>query len=229
MPLVDQLRELDTPSVSDALDALGLSGAVPGLQALSVHRRIAGRAQTVQLAHAEDVPPDPPGTSKRHLCTAAVAASGKGDVIVVAHPGDRAAGWGGLLTRAAHLRGVEGTLVDGPARDVDESRELGYAVYARSATPVTARGRIAELAWNTPVEFGGVTVSPGDLVLADGSGVVFVPAGRAEEIVAKARSLAAREAAMARDLDAGHPVTEVMGRSYEELAGQGVTGSDSDR
>jgi len=222
MSLVDHLRALDTPSVSDALDALGLSGAVPGLQALGARRRIAGPVVTVQLAYAEDVPPATPGAPKRHLCTAAVAASSPGDVIVVAHPGDRAAGWGGLLTRAAQLRGVEGTLVDGPARDVDESRELGYPVYARTATPVTARGRIAELRWNAPVSFGGVTVRPGDLVLADGSGVVFVPADRADDVVAKACALADREAAMARDLQAGHPVTEVMGRTYEQLAGQGI-------
>ena len=68
---------------------------------------------------------------------------------------------------------------------------------------------------NGPVCIGGVTVNPGDLVIADGSGVVFIPAARAAEVIAAAERIAGREAGMAKDLLAGRPVTEVMGRDYE--------------
>src|SRR5207237_928779 len=84
---------------------------------------------------------------------------------------------------------------DGACRDVDEARDLGFPVYARSATPRTARGRIVEQSFNTPVRFGGVTVEPGDLVLADWTGAVFLPSARAEEGVTLAAQLAAREVA----------------------------------
>ena len=94
-------------------------------------------------------------------------------MIVVGHPGGAAAGWGGILSLAAHLRGVEGVVVDGPARDIDEAAALGYAVFARSATPVTARGEWPS-GWNVPVTVGVITVAPGDLVLGDRHGVVFV-------------------------------------------------------
>lgn len=212
-----QLRELDTCALSDALDALGLPGAVADLVALSGDAPIVGRAVTVELVRADSGP-----ASSRHLATAAVATSGPEEVIVVAHPGVACAGWGGLLTKAASLRGIAGTLVDGPVRDVDESRELGYAVHARSATPVTARGRIVEGSWGEPITFADVPVDTGDLVRADGSGIVFIPIDRAGEVISRATEFAAREAAMSAALDAGEVITSVMGLSYETLAGKGI-------
>jgi 4-hydroxy-4-methyl-2-oxoglutarate aldolase len=72
-------------------------------------------------------------------------------------------------------------------------------------------------AWNEPVTIGDVAVAPGDLVLADGSGIVFLPAAYAEEIIAAAEQIAAQEQAMAQALRAGRSITQAMGTSYEEL------------
>jgi 4-hydroxy-4-methyl-2-oxoglutarate aldolase len=211
--LIERLRKLDTCVVSDALDQLKLPGTVIGLRAVSVPRRIAGRAVTVQLTKANGQAPS------RHLCTAAVDASGPGDVIVVAHEGRiDVAGWGGILSLGATTREIEGVVVDGACRDIDESTELALPVYARATVPVTARGRIVEKSWNEPIKVDGVTVAPGDLVVADGSGVVFVAAGQAEAVVGVAETIARREAAMAEAVRAGQPLTEVMNRSYEQLA-----------
>ncbi|ASN53374.1 dimethylmenaquinone methyltransferase [Sinomonas sp. R1AF57] len=214
---IAQLRELDTCVVSDALDALGLPGAVSDLIRLSGDAPVVGRAVTVDLVSAEQGPAAP---STRHLATAAVATSGPEEVIVVAHPGLPCAGWGGLLTKAASLRGIAGTLVDGPVRDVDESRALGYSILGRSATPVTARGRLVEDSWSETITFAGVRVATGDLVRADGSGIVFIPFDRAAEVIERARQFAARESAMSAALDQGEVITAVMGASYEELAGR---------
>lgn len=211
--LIERLRKLDTCVVSDALDQLKLPGTVIGVRAVSVPRRIAGRAVTVQLTKANGQAPS------RHLCTAAVDASGPGDVIVVAH--ERrvdVAGWGGILSLGATTREIEGVVVDGACRDIDESTELALPVYARATVPVTARGRIVEKSWNEPITVDGVTVAPGDLVVADGSGVVLVAAGQAEAVVGVAETIARREAAMAEAVRAGQPLAEVMNRSYEQLA-----------
>ena len=210
--IVDRLRQIDTCAVSDALDALGLKGTVIGIKPISVLRRVSGRVQTVKLDHAsENVP-------KVHLCSAAVDAAESGDVIVVEnHAREDAAGWGGILSTAAAHKGLSATIVDGPVRDADESRDVDYPVFARSAIPFTARGRIAEHAWNIPVDIGGVTVNPGDLVLADGSGVVFVDQNREEDIVAKAEEIAAKEAAMAAAVRQGKKVSDVMGGDYENM------------
>ena len=208
----ERLRNIDTCAVSDALDALGLKGTVMGLGSISVLKRIAGRVQTVKLGEAR---PDIP---KKHLCSSAGDAAEPGDVIVVEnHATDIAAGWGGILSTAAAAKGLSGTIVDGPARDADESRDVDFPVFARAATPFTARGRIAEHDWNIQIDVGGVAVNPGDLVLADGSGVVFVPKAFEAEIIDKAEEIQAKEAAMAAAVKEGKPVSDVMGGDYENM------------
>lgn len=207
------LRGLDTCAVSDALDKLGLNGAILGLRPLWDCPRIVGRAVTVRL-----VATDGRATPSRHLGTAAVEAAGPGDVIVVDHRGRcDVAGWGGILSLAARRRAIEGVVVDGACRDVDEAREHRFPLYARAGVPRTARGRIVEAGFNEPVELCAVVVRPGDLVIADGSGVVAIPAAREAEVLAVAAGIAARERAMADAVNAGRSITEVMGGDYESM------------
>jgi 4-hydroxy-4-methyl-2-oxoglutarate aldolase len=219
--LTQRLRKLDACAVSDALDRLGVQGVVLGIRPMGPRRRIAGRAVTVRLELASEqrrAELAKRGEHPRHLCTAAVDASGPGDVIVVANEGrSDAAGWGGTLSLGATVRGIEGVIVDGACRDVDEAFDHNFAVYASFAVPLTARGRIMETGWNEPVPFGGLTVSPGDLVIADSSGVVFVLAARAEEVLATAEEIVAREQAMAEAARDKKPMSEVMGANYERL------------
>src|SRR5205807_1919017 len=120
----------------------------------------------------------------RHLGTGAIEAGGPGSVIVIEHH-DRedAAGWGGILSLAAKLKGIEGVIVDGTCRDVDDSRDAGFPVFARAATPMTARGRVVEASMGEPIRVADLHVADGDYVVADWSGAVFVPADRAEEII----------------------------------------------
>jgi 4-hydroxy-4-methyl-2-oxoglutarate aldolase len=210
--LVQRMKALDTSAVSDALDRLKLPGAVTCLKALSGARRIAGSAITVQLERAEG------RTTTHHLCTAAVDASGPGWVVVIAHNGCiDVAGWGGILSLGAVRRGVEGVVIDGACRDLDESRELDLPLYGRNAVPVTARSRIIETAWNKPVQIAGCTVAPNDLVIADASGVVFIPQERATEVIAFAEQVMARERLMMEAVRTGKSMVEVMGTNYETL------------
>jgi 4-hydroxy-4-methyl-2-oxoglutarate aldolase len=196
------------------MDQLGLAGVADGLRGLTVVRRVTGPVVTVQLGPAGGAS----SRSGRHLGTAAIDAAQPGDVIVVAAGGRTdAAGWGGILSLASVARQVGGVIVDGACRDVDESTELGLPVYALAATPRTARGRQAEIGGDVPVLIAGITVDPGDLVIADGSGVVFLPASRAAEIIAAAERIAAREAAMAGRIRAGESASEVLSADYEYL------------
>ncbi|WP_117000309.1 RraA family protein [Desertimonas flava] len=207
-----RLERLDSCAVADAGDALGITTWVPGLAPRSGQPRMVGRCVTVQLGAPTEV-----GAS-RHLGTGAVEASGPGDVIVVAHQARTdCAGWGGNLSRAAKQLGLEGTIVHGAVRDVDEAEAIGYSVFASAVTPVTARGRAHEHAWGQAVELGGVVVANGDWVLADRSGVVFLAADRVDELLGRAEVIAEREAAMAAEIDAGAPVSSVMGASYETM------------
>lgn len=207
-----RLEALDTPTLSDALDSLGRPGAITGIAPLTVKRRVAGAVRTVRLGAPQ------PNLPKRHLGADAIMAAAAGEIIVVEHRGRLdVSGWGGLLSRGAIARKIGAVLVDGVVRDIDEAAEIGFPVYARGAVPVTARGRVAELASGEPITFAGLLVTPGDWVLADGSGVVFVEQQAITEVLIVAERIFAREQLMARDIDGGRPITEVMGANYEDM------------
>ncbi len=211
-----RLGRLDSCVLSDALDRIGLKGVAAGLARLSGDRPVFGPVLTMRLGPADGRP------SERHLGTRAVEAAAPGDVILVEHH-SRAdcAGWGGILSCAAHHQGVAGVVVDGMCRDLDESRQLGFAVFARGAVPTTARGRVIEIAFGEPVTIGGIPAAPGDWFFGDGSGALLLPAGRVDEIVAIAEGLMAREAAMIAAVRAGLPVGQVMAGNYERMLEDG--------
>lgn len=212
---ISRLEALDACAISDALDSLGVAGAVNGLLRRSTNKRIAGRVQTLRLSSN---PPE--GGSRHHLGTRSIEAALTTDVIVVEqHTGIPCACWGGVLANAALKKGVRGVVADGPVRDVDEYEEIGFPVFSRSTTPVTARGRIYEQSFNEPISVGEIEVAPGDFVIADGSGVVFVADTAIDDVLAKAEVIAEKERLMTRDVHAGTAVTLVMGTDYETMLG----------
>jgi regulator of RNase E activity RraA len=203
--LVSRLAKLDTCAASDALDRLGLRGATIGIRPVWPCARIVGRAVTCKIK--------PAGLekSKVHLGTPAIEAAKESDIIVVDNGGrPDVSAWGGLLSLASKQKKLSGVVIDGACRDVDESRDVGFPVYARAVVPVTARGRIMQDSINQEIQCGGVQVHPGDLVIADGSGVVIIPSSRAAEVVAEAEKIAAHEAKMADAVRSGRSVVEVM-------------------
>ena len=216
-PHVQRLRRLDACAVSDALDKLGLAGAVTGLPQRSGDGRVAGRAVTMKVGPGQP-PPGPP----KHLGCSAIELAGPDDVIVVEQRSGIEAGcWGGLLTLGAKVGSVAGVVADGPLRDVDEAIAYGFPVWSRSLTSRTARGRVVELGTQVPVQLGDaqgeVTVHPGDYVLADRSAVIVIAAADIERVLDAAEAIVAREAAMAKAILAGTPIGQVMGGAYEHM------------
>ncbi len=100
---------------------------------------------------------------------------------------------------------------------IDEYEEIGFPVFSRFTTARTARGRVWEQDFGIPVQVGDSIVSPGDYVIADGSGVVFVTADKIEAVLAVAETVAEKERLMTQDVLAGKPVSVVMGTSYETM------------
>jgi regulator of RNase E activity RraA len=204
--LLERLARLDCCAVSDALDALGLPGATTGVGRLwPVEHALAGVARTVTAG------PKTQGGPAAHIAASAIDSASEGDVIVVANGGRLDVScWGGILTRAARYRGIRGVVIDGACRDIAEGEQLGFPVFGRAVVPVSARGRIVQVAAGDPVDFAGVRVEQGDLVLADRDGVVFIPRERAADVIAFAGRVVAREEQMAAAVLAGEPVTAVM-------------------
>lgn len=205
------LRRAGASTASDAFDALGLTAAVAELRPVATRAAVAGPVVTTRLGQ-EERPRGP------HLGTRAIDAAAPGSVVVVASGGITHAGsWGGLLTRAAVAKGLAGAVVDGAARDVDEAAALGFPVFAWATTVRSARGRLFEHSFNEPVEVGSARVEPGDWVVADATGVVFIAAAQLDAVVAKVNELMAREAAIADALTRGVAAQEALGRNYEEM------------
>jgi 4-hydroxy-4-methyl-2-oxoglutarate aldolase len=210
---VRRLRRLDCCAVSDALDQFNVAGVVSGLLHRSGASRLAGRVVTVKLGIG-----DPPPGPKRHLGCTAIEQSGADDVIVIEQRTGLDCGcWGGLLSLAAKRRGIAGVIADGPVRDVDEALAMEFALFSRSLTARTARGRIVEEGTNLAVRIGGIEVHSGDYVVADRSGVAFIRAENILPLLEAAERIAARESAMAQAILAGNPVSEVMGAPYEQM------------
>src|SRR5688572_11882497 len=171
--IIERLATLDTCSVSDGLDSMKLAGATCGVPPQWHSPRIIGRPVTVKIKAVGVQQPT------QHLGTPAIEAAQPGDIIVIDNGGQRQfSTWVGLLSLSAKLKGLSGSVIDGACRDIDEARDLEFPVYARGVVPMTARGRVMQESFNQEIQFAGVQVHPGDLVIADGSGVVFIPRDR---------------------------------------------------
>ena len=188
-----------------------------GLRPMWPCPRIAGRVITVRLRRAEpgEHAPAPPG-HRGHR------GGRPGQVIVIEHHDrDDAAGWGGILSLAARIEGHRRRhRRRHRAATSTTAATPSFPVYARAATPMTARGRIVEASMGEPIRVGDLTCRARRLRdrRLERRGVRRRPT-RAEEVIATAEALAAREAQMADAVRAGKSVVEVMGANYESMLG----------
>lgn len=203
--LLDRLASLDTNTVSDALDFLGLPGATVGLRPLWDCPKMTGRASTIQLGPKTDAKPTV------HLISPVVDAVTTADrVLVIAGGAQGISCWGDILANAARARRIRGSVIDGLSRDIEGSESIGYPVYGRGVTMISARNRVVQIDSGKPVQMAGVTVHEDDFVIADRCGTVFVPAARIEAVLDLAERIARRQDGMVAAVRAGRSVAEVM-------------------
>lgn len=188
-------REVAVASVTDALDrVLKAPGYMSSAIKAIAPARIAGPAVTVlERESMESAPPV-------HALQAIDQAEAGSIVVIGTVEGPGAHGevafWGGLMTAGAQASGVAGAVVDAGVRDVDEAREAGFPVFARSTVPSTTVGRYVTVDHGVSVVCGGVRVEPDDIVVGDGDGVAVVPRARAAEVLEIAREIEATEREM---------------------------------
>jgi 4-hydroxy-4-methyl-2-oxoglutarate aldolase len=194
--LVAGFKETYPASVSDAVELVtGKSGTMGHDVKLVTGKPMVGRAVTSLSKPAPPEASTPALATKHSVEMIDAARPGEVGVIVMEGTLDIAA-MGNLMGTAATVRGMAGMVLDGAIRDIWDIRRMGLTVYARSATPATAVGHHATVARNVPVQCAGVTVRPGDIIVADDDGVVVVPQERAEEVLKKAREIDDRERGM---------------------------------
>ena len=192
-----------TGTTSDALDELGIAGAVPAshLRATDPGARIAGQAITVLNRRLEA-----PTSVSRLAEIEAHNLAEPGDVLVIQGVAGISS-MGGISASVGRRQGEAGAIVDGAVRDIDHSRRIGYPVWSTGASPITGKWRIETVSVNRPVGIAGVEVHPGDLVAADECGVCFVPFARAAEALAVAQRLARSEKERLAKLAEGIPLS----------------------
>ena len=112
---------------------------------------------------------------------------------------------------------MQGVIVNGAFRDFQECEKLNFPVFAKGSTAVTARGRIEEVSVDEQIDICGVKVNSGDYVIADESGVIFIPKERSTEIIAKAEEIVKREDAIINQLSSGGSISEILGEKFENM------------
>lgn len=182
----ERFLQLDTTAVSDATG--GHTNLDARIKPLSDHFKIAGRAVTVRLPDGEN-----------GAVLEAISQAKKGDILVIDAKGNtNRAVAGDFVASLAKGVGVQGFVVNGVIRDIAAIRELDFPVFSLGTT-VAAGNKHGGGAVNVPVAVGGVTVHPGDMIVADVDGVVVVPQGTEEEIVLAAEAKVAKDNAREKE------------------------------
>jgi len=211
--LIDRLKSLGDASsiVSDIMDELGIVGALPASQFVPTIAGscIVGPALTVRNIMQREHAYEAARTRVNKMAEfEAHNLAMPGDVIVI----DGVAGisnMGGISAQTGKRQGEAGAIVSGAIRDVSHSRSVGYPVWATEISPITGKWRIETVEINGDVEIGNVRVSPGDIVLADDTGVCFIPQDRAAEVLLLAEKKAAAEARKCKLIDEGLAVADL--------------------
>ena len=214
LPTPDELRRLlYTPVLSDVLDSFGLmhQAVRPFVRPLDESLTLLGRVRTGRYQATESVPP---GHNPYALEMDLIDDLRPGEVPVLAcgGPTDWIAPWGELLSTAARARGAAGCVTDGLVRDVARIRAMQFPVFHGGIGPLDTKGRAEMVEKDTAVHIAGVRVAPGDWVLGDVDGVVFVPADKAEEVFRAALDKIEAEDTTRAELEAGESLRAVYAR-----------------
>ena len=207
-PILAAFATLATPTIANALDDVGFGGVCLGLGQIVPGTRTVGRAVTVR--HVVGARGDYSSADFKvgHM----IDAASPGNVIVVDMGGHAVSTWGGLATLAAKVKGIGGLVVDGGVRDHEEMLQHRLPVFARHMTPLTGRTRLQLAAIGEPIRCGGVRVRAGDIIVADGSGVVVIPTEHAKKVAELATQYTNDDHAAEADLRAGLSFRETMAK-----------------
>ena len=197
---LQRAAKLDTTSISDALDRLGIAGQCLNIKPLDHRFRLTGRAFTILYGPAGN----PPGTVGDYIDDVE-----PGSVVVLDNGGrENATVWGDILTWVANRRGVAGTVIDGACRDTHLARELGYPIYSRSYSMRTGKDRVQVEAVNGPVTIGDARVAAGDLLRGDADGVLVIPRAHEDAVLTAAEEIDAVEQQIRAAINDGKTLAE---------------------
>lgn len=200
-PEREALKPFSEVGVADVLEGLGLDTLLDaGIKPVWHGAQIIGPAVTVLNT--------PGDTLMMHY---ALELSQPGDVLVITSEAENSSAvWGKMVTAAARGRGLAGAIVDGNVRDSAHIREVRFPVWTRSYSPSGSR-RKGPGSINVPVICGGVTVNPGDLIMADDDGIIVFPQEKIETALKAAQARVQREEGIMSKLEQGITPYSLLG------------------
>jgi 4-hydroxy-4-methyl-2-oxoglutarate aldolase len=218
---VERFLALGDPTgiISDTMDELGIASGVIGASVLKPTIPggvIVGPALTVRNIVQRA---DPLAAARAHVNKMAEFEAHNlaepGNVLVIQGVAN-ISNMGGISAQTGKRQGERGAIVMGGVRDIAHSRAVGYPVWASDITPVTGKWRIETVEINGTVQIGEVRVAPGDLVVADDSGVCFIPRDHILEVLDAAEQKAKAEDIRCKAIDDGIPVPDIARATYGE-------------
>jgi regulator of RNase E activity RraA len=219
--VVERFMALGDPSgvVSDAMDELGVP---PGVIGASVLRptlpgtTMVGPALTVRNILQRTNPLDGAKSHANKMAEfEAHNLATPGDVLVVQGVAN-ISNMGGISAQTGKRQGERGAIVMGGVRDIAHSRAVGYPVWSTDVTPATGKWRIETVEINGDVQLGDIRVAAGDLVVADDTGVCFIPRDRILEVLEVAERKSKAEEERCRAIDNGVSVPDISRASFGE-------------
>jgi regulator of RNase E activity RraA len=205
--LIEAYRHVEVASVSDALEQ------VVGKKMYMTHRmrpifpsKFAGVALTVHLKKEENDDP----AALNGMLTAIDEGRKDSVYVMVVDDGADIAGMGGLMGTAMSARNYAGAVIDGGVRDVAYLQKIGFPVFALGIVPSTSVHHYRFAGSNVPVICDGVTVNPGDIVVADADGVAVVPRAAAEKTLTLAQQLDFKEHSMYAIIEKAKSIVEAV-------------------
>ncbi|MHA1238780.1 MAG: RraA family protein [Candidatus Odinarchaeia archaeon] len=208
--IIKTLSKFSTSNISDALDKLRIKGGCEGIRPIIHGVKAVGPAFTVKYMPAGLIP----GTVGDYIdfCE-------PGDVVVLDNEGRTyCTVWGDILTHVAKKRGLSGTVIDGVCRDLDVILKLNYPLFSRGFFMMTGKDRVEVSGINIPVSIANIQVKPGDVIVADDSGVVVVPYEKLEDVIALAEEIAIAEEKIREAVNEGLSLKEAREKyHYHQL------------
>jgi regulator of RNase E activity RraA len=180
----------------------------PAIQSVLPGKRVAGTAVTLAL-------PGQDSTLLHHV----IGLLRPADFLCIDRLGDRKhACLGGGVAVAIKASGCVGVVIDGPCTDLPEIEQYDMPVWCRGASPITTRLYDVGGSFNVPIACGGAVVQPGDVVIADFSGVLVMPPEEADADADWALAKQASEPGAHKKLIAGEKLGDLTGASAKVLA-----------
>lgn len=211
-----------TGTISDILDSKGIRGTIGAslLKPSIGTATIVGRAITVRNTPQPIDPYAAVSADDNLMCEVeGIHQCDPGDVLVIQGLED-ISNMGGIMATVAKRQGLSGAVVDGGVRDIGHSRKLGFPVWSKNVSPITGKWRCVTQEINGTVEIFGLSVTPGDLVVADETGVCFVPQALIVEVLEQCEAADAKEIEWVEKLDKGLSIPDLVQRIYKRFPHQ---------